>query len=165
MAHPGRPRKCDPKVGNLRGNIYSNEFDVAKATLEEFGLDATDGDGRTALMNATIENKPDFIMWLIKKGATINHQDRIGYSALHFAAEQNSSDLTKLLLDNGANPNLQDIHGNIPLWTAMFNSKLAISDTVRLLIKHKSNYELVNNYGKTPKVMFETFYKNDISKV
>jgi len=165
MAHPGRPRTCDPKVAELRIDIYSNQFDKAKSVLQEFGIDATDGEGRTALINATIEDKRDFIQWLIDNGANINHQDRIGLSPLHFAAQANSSTLTKLFLEKGANPDLQDIHGNIPLWTALFNSKRTISDTVKLLLKHRSNYDLVNNYGRTPKLMFETFYKSDITKV
>ena len=69
MAHSGRPSKCDPKVDNLRMNIRTDGFDIAKRTLHEFGIDATDGEGRTALINSTIENKIDFIHWLIEHGA------------------------------------------------------------------------------------------------
>jgi len=161
MGHPGRPRKCEPAVYNLRMNIYSNDFDGAKATLKEFGIDATDGEGRTALLNSVIENKVDFIYWLVENGANVNHQDRIGYSALHFIAEKQMADMAKYFLDKGSNPNLQDIHGNTPLWTAVFNSK-ETKDIVTLLVRSGANPDIVNKYDKTPRIMFQTFYNNDI---
>ena len=55
MAHPGRPKKCDPKVDNLRSDIKLGNYEIAKATLKEFGIDATDSDGRTALISAVIK--------------------------------------------------------------------------------------------------------------
>src|ERR1700712_1837882 len=110
MAHPGRPLKCDPKVDNLRSEIREGNYGIVKSTLQEFGINATDGDGRTALTNAVIENKTDFIYWLVDNGANINHQDKIGYSVLHFAAQNVLVELAKHFLEKGANPNLQDIH-------------------------------------------------------
>jgi ankyrin repeat protein len=164
MAHPGRPRKCDPKVENLRSNIRLNELDIAKQTLKEFGIDATDGEGRTALINSVIENKVDFIHWLIENGANINHQDRIGYSVLHFVGQNQMTDLAKYFLDKGADPNLQDIHGNTPLWTAVFNSK-DIKDVVRLFLQSNANPDIQNKYDKTPRIMYKTFYNEDISSL
>src|ERR1700749_4673347 len=120
MVHPGRPQKCDPKVDNLRNEIRLSNYDVAKATLKDFGIDATDGDGRTALINAVIENKTEFIYWLVENGANINMQDRNGYSVLHFAGQNALVELAKYFLEKGADPNLQDLHGNTALWTAIF---------------------------------------------
>lgn len=164
MAHPGRPIKCDPKVDNLRSNIRLNELDVARQTLKEFGIDATDGEGRTALINSVIENKVDFIQWLLERGANINHQDRIGYSVLHFVAQNQMTALAKYFLEKGADPNLQDIHGNTPLWTAVFNSK-DTKDIVRLLLQSKANPDIQNKYGKSPRIMYQTFYNEDISSL
>jgi len=123
MANSGRPLKCDPKVNNLRINIKYGEYDIAKKTLSEFGIDATDGEARTALITAVIANKPDFVYWLIDNGANINHQDRTGCTILHITAEFKLVELTKYLLEKGANPNLQNKHGNTPLWTAIFNAQ------------------------------------------
>ena len=123
MANSGRPLKCDPKVNNLRINNKYGEYDIAKKTLSEFGIDATDGEARTALITAVIANKPDFVYWLIDNGANINHQDRIGCIILHITAEFKLVELTKYLLEKGANPNLQNKHGNTPLWTAIFNAQ------------------------------------------
>ena len=164
MAHPGRPRKCDPRVDNLRSNIRLNELDIARQTLKEFGIDATDGEGRTALINSVIENKVDFIQWLLENGANINHQDRIGYSVLHFVAQNQMTGLAKYFLEKGADPNLQDIHGNTPLWTAVFNSK-GTKDIVRLLLQSNANPDIQNKYAKSPRIMYQTFYNEDISSL
>ena len=161
MAHPGRPRKCDPRVDNLRSNIRLNELDIARQTLKEFGIDATDGEGRTALINSVIENKVDFIHWVLENGANINHQDRIGYSVLHFVGQNQMTGLAKYFLEKGADPNLQDIHGNTPLWTAVFNSK-DTKDIVRLLLQSNANPDIQNKYDKTPRIMYQTFYNEDI---
>lgn len=163
MAHPGRPNKCDPRVNNLRINIREDDYSAAKATISEFGIDAEDGDGRTALINSVIEVKEDFIDWLLQNEANINHQDRIGYSALHFVAQNKLVQLAEKLLKNGADPNVTDIYGNTPLWTAILNSKEE-KGVVKLLLKHGANPDIVNKHGKSPKEMFGTFYKMDITK-
>ena len=165
MAHPGRPQKCDPKVDNLRSDIRLGNYDVVKATLKEFGIDATDGDGRTALINSVIENKTDFIYWLVDNGANINVQDRIGYSVLHFAGQNILVELANYFLEKGTDPNLQDIHGNTALWTAIFNAKLPTDEqgVVKLLLKFGADPEIINKHGKTPNFMYQTFNNCDIS--
>jgi len=167
MAHPGRPKKCDPRVANLRSDIGSGNYDIAKETLKTFGIDATDGDGRTALINAVIENKPDFVYWLVDNGANIDAQDKIGYSALHFIGQNLLVDLAKYLLEMGANPNLQDIHGNYPLWTAIFNAKLPTDEqgVVKLLLKFGADPNIINKHGKTAKFMYYTFHNSDITTI
>ena len=162
MAHPGRPRKCDPRVERLRLDIYSEDFERAKQTLSDFGINATDGEGRTALINSVIEKKFNFIQWLIENGANINYQDRIGYSVLHFIGQNQMIELAKFFLEKGADPNLQDIHGNTPLWTAVFNSK-ETKEIVRLLLRYHADPNIENKHGKTPGIMYRTFYKEEIS--
>lgn len=167
MAHSGRPQKCDPQVDNLRSEVRLGNYEIAKVTLKQFGIDITDSDGRTALINAVIENKPDFIYWLVDNGANINAQDRIGYSVLHFAGQNFLVDIAKFFLEKGTNPNLQDIHGNTALWTAIFNAKLPTDEqgVVKLLLKFGADPDLINKHGKTPKFMYHTFHNSDISLV
>jgi ankyrin repeat protein len=50
--------------------------------LEDHGIDAKDSDGRTALIHASFFWE-EFLQYLIDNGADTNHQDKIGYSALH----------------------------------------------------------------------------------
>jgi uncharacterized protein len=167
MANPGRPRKCDPRVDRLRSNIRDGEYSTARATLQEFGIDVTDGEGRTALINAVIENKPDFIYWLVDNGANLNHQDRIGYSVLHFAGQNKLVELAKYFLEKGTDPNLQDKHGNTALWTAIFEAKLPSDEqgVVKLLLRFGANPEIVNKYGRSANMMYQTFHDTDISGV
>jgi len=158
MANPGRPRKCDPKVDNLRSNIRTEDYYTAKNTLKEFGIDVGDGDGRTALINAVIEKKNDFIIWLVDNGASINQQDRNGLSALHFAALNLMVGVAKYLLEKGAAPNLQDKHGNSPLQKAIFSSMGEDLAIVKVLLLFKADADILNNYGKSPKDLYEDRY-------
>ena len=164
MAEPGRPRKCDPKVDNLCSNIRQEKYDIAKTTLKEFGIDATDGYGRTALINAVIENKPQFIRWLIDNGANINHQDRNGFSVLHFVGQNGLINLAEYFLDNGANPNLKDKHGNTALMTAVHNS-FREKKVVSIFLEHAANPDIVNNYEVTPRALYKTINGTEITEL
>ena len=146
-------------------DIKNNENDKVISILKEHGTDSSNSERRTPFIHAVVDKNRKIFDWTIANGADVNFQDKIGYTALHFAAQNNSFEYAKLLIDNGADPNIRDVHGNIPLWTAMFNSKLVINDTTKLLLKHNSNVELENNYGKNCRFMFKTFFNGDISTV
>lgn len=162
MAHAGRPRKCDPRMESLFIDVEKQRNDNIKNILGQVGVDATDGDGRTALIHSAAYNNIELMRWLVKNGADINLKDRIGYTALHFAGQNKYVDIAAYLLEKGADPNVQDIHGNTPLWTAIFNSKEE-KGVVKLLLKHGGNPNLTNNYHKTPANLFESIYKIDIN--
>ena len=162
MAHPGRPRKCDPRMESLFIDIEKQRNDSVKNILGEVGIDATDGDGRTALIHAAAYNNIELLKWLVKNGANINFQDRIGYAALHFAGQNKYVDIAAFLLKSGANPNIQDIHGNTPLWKAIFES-VDEKRVVKLLLDHGANPNLINKYNKTPANLFESIYKTEIT--
>ena len=76
-------------------------------------------------------------------------------------------EVAEFLLQKGSDPNVQDIHGNTPLWTAIFNAKLPTDEqgVVKLLLKHGADPDHVNKYGKTPRLMYQTFHGKDISTV
>lgn len=67
--------------------------------------------GRTALHQATKQDKPQLIELLLSHKANIDAQDEDGYTPLHIAAQQNHLKSVQLLLDKGANSNLPDNHG------------------------------------------------------
>ena len=165
MAASGRPRKCDPEIESLWMDIKHKDNAKVMSILKKHGTDVPDGEGRTAFIHAVAYDNKEIFNWALANGANVNFQDRTGYTALHFAAQNNSFEYAKLLIANGANANIQDMHGNIPLWTAMFNSKLIVSNITRLLLKHNSNVELNNNYGKNCRFMYKTFFNGDISTV
>ena len=164
MAHPGRPIKSDPKVDQLRSDIQQGRIEVVKKTLTEFGIDAIDGDGRTALINTIICKNRDLLDYLINNGANVNHQDRIGYSALHFCAQERLPAIAEFLLTKNANPNLLDLHGNTPLWTAVMNSKNELG-IIQALLRYGADPNIVNKHGKSAGQMFATIYSKDITEV
>lgn len=167
MASTGRPNKIDPKVESIGSEIREGNFDIVKAILTEYGIDAPDGDGRTALINAVIENQLDFVKWLVANGAKVNVQDKNGFSALHFTGQYKLVEISQFLLENGADPNLLDVHGNPPIWTAVFNSKMPVDDqgVVVNLIKFGANPNLKNKHGRSAADLYEGFHDRDISSI
>lgn len=161
MAHPGRPRKCDPRIETIFIDIEKRRDEKVKTILGETGIDASDGDARTSLIHAVAYNNFKLLEWLVSQGANLNHQDRIGYTGLHFAGQNKLVQVAEYLLKNGANPNLQDIHGNSPLWTAVFNS-MDEKGVMKLLLRHGADSELVNKYGKTSRDLYSSIYKIDL---
>lgn len=161
MANPGRPRKCDPRVESIFIDIEKQRNDKVKAILMETGIDAPDEDARTVLIHAAAYNNIDLLKWLLEQGANLDHQDRIGYSALHFAGQNMLVEIARLLLENGANPNIQDNHGNSPLWTAVFNSKDE-KGVMNLLLKHGADPDLKNKHDRSPRDLYQTIYNTDL---
>lgn len=163
MAQSGRPKKVDPKVDNLRHNIRQGDFETAKRTLKEFGINVQDGDGRTALINSVIENKIEFVKWLVDNGADINTQDRNGFSTLHFIGQNRLTEIGKFILSKNPNLELRDSYGNTPLWTAVMNSRQSLG-IVKLLLDRGASTDTVNNAGRTPGQMIKTIYGDSFEK-
>ncbi|MPM20137.1 hypothetical protein SDC9_66566 [bioreactor metagenome] len=132
--------------------------------MSETGIDACDGYLRTVLIWAAFHNNIALINWLVEKGANINHQDRNGYTALHFVTQEKRFDCAELLIDKGADLELSDNHGNTPLWTAIFNSR-GENQIVKLLIKHGANPDHINNHQRTPRKLAEMIQGFDLSSL
>lgn len=164
MARAGRPNKTDPRFDDVNWLIRQHDNENVKKILSETGIEATDGYLRTTLILAVLHKNIELLRWLIENGADINHQDRNGYSALHFAAQEKTQEVAKLLLDNGASLELTDIHGNTPIWTAIFNAKEEL-DLVKLYVQRGANLDVVNKYQKTPRELAETFYGKVINSL
>jgi ankyrin repeat protein len=122
MARPGKPNKSDPRVDNLSFDIRDGNNENVKTVLSEVGIDALDGYQRTSLIWASFYNNSELLKWLIDNGANINHQDRNGFSALHFAGKEQCYDTAAILIKNKADLEIKDSNGNTPLMDAIFNS-------------------------------------------
>ncbi len=112
-----------------------------KSKLDEFGrLDrhyaARDGDGSLSES-------------LIRKGLDVNLADKNGWTPLHFAAQSQAPEVVALLLDAGAQVDPKDVHGNTPLFKAVFESE-GRGDTIRLLRARGADALSVNKHGQTP---------------
>ena len=164
MARSGRPNKTDPRIENVSYDIEKGNNDKVIKLLSELDIDSSDIYLRTPLIWAAFYNNTELLDWLIKNGANIDHQDRNGYSALHFAGQQNSFDSAKLLLDNGANINLKDKHGNPPIWTAIFNSK-GDYKLVRLYVLMGADLDNENKHNMTSRKLAETIAGFDLNSI
>lgn len=164
MARSGRPNKTDPRIENVSYDIKKGNNDKVIKLLSEMGIDSGDSYLRTPLIWATFYSNIELLDWLIKNGANIDHQDRNGYCALHFAGQQKNFDSAKLLLDNGANINLRDIHGNPPIWTAIFNSK-GDYKLVRLYVLKGADLDSENKHNMTSRKLAETIAGFDLNSI
>ena len=164
MARSGGPNKTDPRIENVSYDIEKGNNDKLIKLLSELDIDSSDIYLRTPLIWAAFYNNTELLDWLIKNGANIDHQDRNGYSALHFAGQQNSFDSAKLLLDNGANINLKDKHGNPPIWTAIFNSK-GDYKLVRLYVLMGADLDNENKHNMTSRKLAETIAGFDLNSI
>ncbi|MFY9309466.1 MAG: ankyrin repeat domain-containing protein [Bacteroidia bacterium] len=164
MARAGRPSKSDPRVDKLSFDIEKGNNTEVIQLLSEVGIDAYDGFLRTALIWATVFNNIQLLKWLIDNGANINHQDRNGYTALHFAAQEKRQECAELLIGKGADINLQDIYGNNPLFTAVFNSR---GDTrlVKLYVQNGADLDQTNKYQKSPRIMAQIISGFDLEAI
>lgn len=122
------------------------KIDQVKALIEA-GADAnaTDEDGRTALMCAAGKGHFDVVNLLIEAGADANTTDEDGGTALMEAALFGHLDVARLLIENGANVNIKDKWGKTALIWAQEDGR---EDIVALL-----------EGDTTPMSMWERYYK------
>ena len=91
--------------------------EVLLRTLVERGADvnATAGDGSTALLWASHRDLPESVELLIEAGADVNRANDLGATPLWAASENGSLAVVDQLLDAGADPNRSLRHGETPL--------------------------------------------------
>ncbi|MGB4776012.1 MAG: ankyrin repeat domain-containing protein [Daejeonella sp.] len=165
MARPGRPNNpSDPRVDNISFDIEKHDNEKVKQLLAIAGIDAYDRYLRTALIWAACYNNTDLLNWLIANSANTNHQDISGFSALHFAGQNKNEEVAKILIEYGADLELRDIHGNTPIFTAIFNSKYDFR-LVKLYVKHGASLDNLNKYQKTPRQLAEIIAGFDLNSL
>jgi uncharacterized protein len=98
----GRPKKVDPVIDLLFIDIEAGNNDKVVEILQLHGVDATDGYGRTALINASASGNTNLVKWCIDNSSSLEHQDRGGMTALQFAVQEGRMDIAKLLVNSGA---------------------------------------------------------------
>jgi len=99
---------------------------------------------------AVSKNHTAIAKLLIEKGAKMDENTYSGACCgpIHYAIIKENMEIVKLLLAKKCNVNLpDDINGNSPL---MLATSLRQLDTMKLLIQHKADVNLVDWEGKTP---------------
>ena len=130
--------------------IQKIENEVLKDFLLKNGIETTDPEGRTALINAAFYNNIDLLEWLINQGADIDAKDYIGYTALHFACQEGHIDSVKLLLLNNADVNIVDEHGNTPAWVTIMHWKGGKNLSIlKELYNHQADLSIKNKAGNS----------------
>ena len=144
----------------------------------------------TPLIVALINGHNDAFTFLIDKGADVNLQDHVGYTALHHAVESRNFDAVSCLVHNGAGVNLfTSINKHTPLMLACQsfnmdainfllnkgadvnlqdkdgNSALhfACSDICYWLIQNLADVNMCDNHNCTP--LMQASRKSDVKKV
>jgi len=134
----------------LIDSVFKNDLGSAKLALAQ-GADPNerDHDGRSALLQATIDGKIDFVSLLLDYDVDVNVLDDLGFSALHYAAQNHFPDAARLLIAHGAKVDTEDFHGNTPLARAVFNSQ-GKGDMISVLLDAGADRNHPNKHGQSP---------------
>ena len=68
---------------------------------------------------------------------------------LHYSAVLNQPEVARRILEHGGDPTITDIHGNAPLWYAVFNARGSY-EVVDLLLARNANPNLKHKHGRSP---------------
>jgi uncharacterized protein len=140
-------------TGRILSAVQAGDLASLKLALESLDrssltveLAASDPEGRSPLLNATIDQPVEFVRLLIMAGADVNDHDNQGLTALHLAAMHFRPEAIDALLSAGADPNKRDAWGNSPLFRAVFDSK-GRGDAITMLIEGGADPDLENKSG------------------
>ena len=102
---------------------------------------------RTPLIVALTNGHNDAFTFLIDKGADVNLQDHVGYTALHHAVESRNFDAVSCLVHNGADVNLfTSINKHTPLMSACQFHNM---DAINVLLNKGADVNLQDRDGKS----------------
>lgn len=101
------------------------------------------------LQEAIAVCKNDIAIDLINRNIDINHQESNGQVPLHYCAQYHNIEIARLLLRRNANINIEDVYGNNPLWTAVFNAR-GDYRIVELFIEYNANIHHLNKARRSP---------------
>jgi uncharacterized protein len=105
--------------------------------------------GRNALHYAALANDVHEVEARLSAGDDPNQADEEGFTPLHFAAQERAEAVARVLLDRGADVDPVNVHGNTPLFTAVFNSR-GDGSVIELLRAHGADPNRKNLHGQTP---------------
>jgi uncharacterized protein len=98
---------------------------------------------------AASENDLDAVRRHLAAGVDPDVGDAQAFRPLHFAAQQNAAEVATLLLQAGAEVDAVNVHGNTPLWAAVFNCR-GEGKLITLLRRYGADPNRANAHGMTP---------------
>jgi ankyrin repeat protein len=109
-------------------------------------VNATEGDGSTALQWASYRDDLASADLLIRAGAKVNAANDLGVTALWTASQNGSSAMVRRLLEAGANPNMPLLSGETPLMVA---ARSGYPDVASQLLGKDANINAHGTRGQT----------------
>jgi ankyrin repeat protein len=116
-----------------------------------------------SIIEAVINNDINEVKTILSKGVNVNEHDKIGFTALHYAAQNYLLEIATILLEGNAEVDSKDIHGNTPLFKAVFNSK-GNGEMIKILLRFGANKDIKNNYGISPFELSKTIANYQITQ-
>jgi cytohesin len=111
-------------------------------------VDGIDVSGRTPIFFAAwSEDNPEAVRALLEHGASVDHRDDQGSTALHHPANMGFLEACGALLEAGADPNAQDSYGNTPLYFAVRQGHTEVAE---LLLAAGADPNIQDEEGNTP---------------
>jgi uncharacterized protein len=103
----------------LTAAVKNVDVDLARRLVKQgASVNATEGDGATALHWASYRDSIELVDLLLGAGAKINAANDLGATPLWIAAVNGSAPMVRRLLQGGADPNLALLAGETPLMAA-----------------------------------------------
>ncbi|KAF1323579.1 Tkl protein kinase, partial [Globisporangium splendens] len=132
----------------LNTAIHSGCADIALLLIESgAAIDLPNNDGDTPLLVAVKDSScVDVVEELLARGANINHQNRVGATALYHAMVYENDGIVQLLLERGASVTTAKEFGSTPLLVAC---KYGFADVVALLLDAGADASSKDGYGDT----------------
>jgi ankyrin repeat protein len=118
---------------------------------------------RVGLHYAASTNDVEYALSRILAGDDVNQGDDMGFTPLHLAAQEWSLDVARLLLQRGADVDKTNVHGNTPLFTAVFNSR-GRGEMIELLREHGADPLYVNESGQSPVGLSRLIANYDVAR-
>ncbi|UHA75923.1 ankyrin repeat domain-containing protein [Paenibacillus sp. 481] len=124
-----------------------NTADVLKHIAAGANINTRDGQGKTAVMLATVGNHPALVTALIKKGADLNIQDDRKDNPLLYAGAEGLLEIVKLTVQAGADTTITNRYGGTALIPAADRGHVEV--VKELLTNSDVDIDHVNNLGWT----------------
>lgn len=141
-----------------------NGDQAALRTLIAQGVDvnATAGDGSTALLWASHRDLPESVDLLIRAGADVNRANDLGATPLWAACENGSVVVAERLLDAGADPNPALRHGETAVMAVARSGSAQLAE---LLLVHGADPDATGPRGQTALMWAVLDLSSDVVKV
>lgn len=130
------------------GACITGDILLVEKLIKTMPLDQQDDEGNTALMYASKNGYEDIVSLILQHGASVNIQNKCGYTALIKASPHKS--IALLLIDNGANVDHQCMDGDsVLMWALHTHNK----ETAEILINNMADCDIRNNKGESPLII------------